>query len=66
MNVNLLVELKYYKFIQEALNIVEEEIDRNFKDIPILLRKDNRNVFLVNAETLSDNNKTVKQLQLTA
>lgn len=64
LNVNQLAELKYYGFIAETFAKVEEEIQQNFNNIPIFLGEENKNVFLVNAETLSSN-ELVKQLQLT-
>lgn len=62
-SVNMLAEFKYYGFIREAFTSVEEEIKQNFRSIPILLREENKNIFLVNSECLSDDKKVVKQLQ---
>lgn len=64
LDVNLLAESKYYRFIQEAFAKVEEEIELNFKDVPILLRKDNKNVFLVNPQSITSNDEIVKKLKV--
>ena len=47
-NINLLVENKYYGFIQETLKLVEDKIEESFIDIPIFLRKDDKSTILVN------------------
>lgn len=63
LSADLLAESKYYGFIQEALATVEEEIKQRFHNVPILLSKENQNVFFVNIDSLSnDGEQIVKQI----
>lgn len=41
-NINLLVENKYYGFIQKILKLVEDKIEESFSNITIFLRKDDK------------------------
>ena len=61
LNPNLLVEAKYYGFIQEVLSQVDGLIKSDFNNIPVFLREDDYNVFLINDKFNNENNQ-VKQL----
>ena len=61
LNPNLLVEAKYYGFIQEVLSQVDGLIKSDFNNIPVFLREDDYNVFLINDKFNSENSQ-VKQL----
>ena len=61
LNPNLLVESKYYGFIQEVLSQVDSLIKSDFNNIPIFLREDDYNVFLIN-DKFNNENIQVKQL----
>lgn len=64
LNVDLLAELKYYGFIQEVFNKVEKVIQQRFKNIPILVKRENEDIYLVNSESLSDDKKQLmKQIK---
>lgn len=60
LNINLLGEKKYYGFIQEVLFRVEEEIQMNFSDIPILIRQDSHKIIFTNMEEVPENIPIVK------
>lgn len=51
-NINILVEQKYYGFIRETLKLVEDLINRDYKDKQIFLRKDNEIVFMINSNKI--------------
>lgn len=55
LSINLLGEKKYYGFIQEVLSKIEEEIQKQFSDIPILIKQDSNKIIFTNMEKVPDN-----------
>ena len=51
LSTDLLAERKYYGFIREAISVVEEEINKNFRDAAILLKEKDKDYFLVNSNS---------------
>lgn len=60
---SLSVESKYCGFIRETLDLVASEIKNKFSDIPIFLREDDKNVFVVNPDSLKNNEVLQKSLE---
>lgn len=65
VDIGQLVESKYYGFIQETFNKVEKEVENHFKDVPILIKRNDKNTLLANDEMLSeDKRKLIKKLKV--
>lgn len=62
LSCDLLAERKYYGFIQEVLSIVEKEIEKNFNNTTILVKKDDE-IISVNTKTILDNTSLVKKIK---
>lgn len=62
LDVNQLVEKKYYGFIQETLGLVENLIQKSFSEMHIILKQEGINVFLVETSSFVKSEKLSKVL----
>lgn len=61
LSTNSLAERKYYGFIQEVLSKVDDEIQKSFPSIPILIKGYNNKIVFTNTEEIPSNIPVIKK-----